>query len=36
LSNHEYSESFAYVGAYIDEREKLIKDGNDDAGNNSE
>lgn len=36
LSNPEYSESFAYFGAHIDEREKLIKDGEDDTGNNGE
>jgi len=36
LSNPEYSESFAYFGAHIDEREKLIKDGDDDVGTNCE
>jgi hypothetical protein len=36
LSNAEYSDSFAYFGAHIDEREKLIKDGDDDDSNNCE
>lgn len=36
LSNPEYSESFAYFGAHIDERDKLIKDGDDGTGNNGE
>lgn len=36
LSNPEYVESFAYFGAYIDEREKLIKDGDVGDENNCE
>ena len=36
LSNQEYANSFAYIGAYIDEREKLIKDGDDGDENNAE
>ena len=36
LSNPEYSDSFAYFGAHIDEREKLIKDGDDIDSNNCE
>lgn len=28
LSNDEYKDDFAYIGAYVDEREKLIEDGN--------
>ena len=36
LSNAEYSDSFAYFGAHIDEREKLIKDGDDDDTTNCE
>lgn len=27
LSNPQYTEDFQYIGAHIDEREKLIKDG---------
>jgi hypothetical protein len=36
LSNPEYIEGFAYFGAHIDEREKLIKDGDEDMGSNCE
>ena len=36
LSNSEYSDAFAYFGAHIDEREKLIKDGDDIDSNNNE
>lgn len=36
LSNPEYCESFAYFGAHIDEREKLIKDGDGGGDNNAE
>ena len=36
LSNPEYSDKFAYFGAHIDEREKLIKDGDDLEENNCE
>jgi hypothetical protein len=36
LSNDQYKEDFAYIGAYVEEREKLIEDGhptrNDDKG----
>jgi len=32
LSNDAYKDDFAYVGAYIEEREKLIEDGNDLTG----
>lgn len=28
LSNNEYKDKFAYTGAFITEREKLIEDGN--------
>ena len=27
LSNPQYAEDFNYIGAFVDEREKLIKDG---------
>lgn len=36
LSNSIYSDDFNYIGAHIDEREKLIKDADDDDGNNCE
>ena len=36
LSNMSYTEDFFYIGAHIDEREKLIKDGDDDVGNDCE
>ena len=36
LSNPIYFEDFYYIGAHIDEREKLIKDGDDKDGNNTE
>lgn len=36
LSNATYSDDFNYIGAHIDEREKLIKDADDDDGNNCE
>jgi hypothetical protein len=36
LSNPAYSDDFNYIGAHIDEREKLIKDADLDAGNNCE
>ena len=36
LSNPEYCNSFAYFGAHIDEREKLIKDGDEDDQDNCE
>ena len=29
LSNDEYKDNFAYIGAFVEEREKLIEDGND-------
>jgi hypothetical protein len=29
LSNDAYKDDFAYIGSFIDEREKLIEDGND-------
>lgn len=36
LSNATYSDDFNYIGAHIDEREKLIKDADDDDDNNCE
>lgn len=33
LSNQYYMERFAYVGAYVEEREKLIEDGHADVVN---
>lgn len=36
LSNPLYSEPFCYIGAHIDEREKLIKDDDDNDDNNCE
>jgi hypothetical protein len=36
LSNPEYCDSFAYIGSYIDEREKLIKDGDACQDNNTD
>mmetsp|Transcript_16102 Transcript_16102/g.25008 ORF Transcript_16102/g.25008 Transcript_16102/m.25008 type:complete len:104 (-) Transcript_16102:183-494(-) len=36
LSNPTYSDDFFYIGAHIEEREKLIKDADGDAGNNCE
>jgi hypothetical protein len=36
LSNQKYSEAFYYFGAHIGEREKLIKDGDDEEGNDCE
>ena len=36
LSNPNYSEAFCYIGAHIDEREKLIRDDDDNDDNNSE
>jgi len=32
LSNPQYAEDFNYIGAFIQEREKMIKDGDDDDG----
>lgn len=29
LSNDAYKDDFAYIGGYVEEREKLIEDGND-------
>lgn len=29
LSNDEYKDAFSYIGAYTEEREKLIEDDND-------
>ena len=31
-----YADSFCYIGAHIDEREKLIRDDDDDDDNNCE
>jgi len=28
LSNDQYKDDFAYIGAFVQEREKLIDDGN--------
>ena len=36
LSNQQYSDAFNYYGAHINEREKLIKDGDDQEGNDCE
>lgn len=36
LSNHTYNEAFFYIGAHIAEREKLIKDVNEDQDNHCE
>ena len=36
LSNPLYSDDFFYIGAHIEEREKLIKDADDDDDNNCE
>jgi hypothetical protein len=36
LSNPMYSDDFYYIGAHIDEREKLIKDDDDNDDNNCE
>lgn len=36
LSNPEYTDNFAYFGAYVLERDKLIRDGDDLDTNNSE
>ena len=36
LSNPSYSDEFYYIGAHIDEREKLIKDDDDNDDNNCE
>ena len=36
LSNPDYADAFYYIGANIEDREKLIKDGDDDEGNDCE
>ncbi len=36
LSNPDYSDAFYYIGAFINERENLIKDGDMDEGNDCE
>jgi hypothetical protein len=36
LSNPDYAEDFNYIGAYVEEREKLIKDGDANEGNDCE
>ena len=36
LSNPEYADAFYYIGAHIDGREKLIKDGDFEEGNDCE
>ena len=36
LSNQQYTEDFQYIGAHVDEREKLIKDGDENEGNDVE
>lgn len=36
LSNPSYADEFYYIGAHVDEREKLIKDEDDGDGNNCE
>jgi hypothetical protein len=36
LSNPQYAEDFNYIGAFVDEREKLIKDGDNAEGNDTE
>lgn len=36
LSNINYADDFYYLGAYVDEREKLIKDGDMEEGNDCE
>ena len=36
LSNPEYTEDFAYIGANVEERDKLIKDGDFNEANDHE
>ena len=36
LSNPEYAEAFYYIGAEIEDREKYIKDGDYEEGNDGE
>ena len=36
LSNPVYSDDFYYIGAHVDERDKLIKDGDEEEGNDCE
>ena len=36
LSNPEYSDAFYYIGAFVEEREKLIKDADEEEGNDCE
>ena len=36
LSNIDYADDFYYIGAFVDEREKLIKDGDMEEGNDCE
>ena len=36
LSNMQYADDFYYIGAFVDEREKLIKDGDMEEGNDCE
>ena len=36
LSNLQYADDFYYIGAFDDEREKLIKDGDMEEGNDCE
>jgi hypothetical protein len=31
-----YSDDFYYIGAHVDERDKLIKDGDEEEGNDCE
>lgn len=36
LSNLDYADDFYYIGAFVDERDKLIKDGDMEEGNDCE
>ena len=36
LSNMQYADDFYYIGAFVDEREALIKDGDMEEGNDCE
>ena len=36
LANPDYQDKFCYLGAYIEDREILIEDGDDEGDNNSE
>lgn len=36
LSNPDYADAFYYIGAHVEGREKLIKDGDFEEGNDCE